>query len=254
MRALIVLFGVFWSALTFAHELQLITQHIKLNRQNDSAWQTDVLAKAVLNPKWEAGLQGTYLERFDLHERRAGVFAIFTPLSNLTLEARYLKGDSGVEILAQDHYTLSLYHALSEGISPYLLYQNSLYSITHLQSIKLGIEIEKIQSLIIIPQIMIGQAQFKDPAEVKEVNSLGLKLIYYKEQLYNFSVYAFKGLEASQAIIGESSTTVSTKSAGAGAGYYFTPDLKAEFIFDYTDLGKLKNQFLTSTLNLVWAF
>jgi hypothetical protein len=254
MRRLIVLLIVFRSAISFAHEVQVITQHIKLNRQNDSAWQSDVLAKAVLSPKWEAGLQGTYLERFDLYERRAGAFVVFTPIENLTFEARYLKGDSRVQILPQDQYSLSIYHALAEGISPFILYQNSLYTITHLQSLRLGVEIEKIPSLIIIPQVMLGQAQFKDPAEVREVNSFGLKLIYYKEQHYSVSLYGFRGIEASQSIIGNSSSTVATKTVGFGGGYYFFPNIKTEFIFDYTDLGTLDNQFLTSTLNLVWTF
>lgn len=254
MRRLIVLFIVFLSTSSFAHEVQLVTQHLKLNRQNESAWQSDLLAKAVITAKWEAGLQGTYLERFDLYESRAGGFVIFNPTPSLTLEARYLKGDSQVEILAQDQYTLSLYHALTEGISPYMLYQNSLYSITHLQTFRLGLEIEKIRSLIIIPQFMIGQAQFNDPTEVKEVNNYGLKLIYYREQFYSLQAYYFQGTEAAQAIVGRSSEIIQTKSVGAGVGYYFFPRIKTEFIFDYTDLGELDNQFLTSTLNLAWSF
>ncbi len=254
MRRLIPLFIAFLSTSAFAHEVQLVTQHIKLNRQNESAWQTDVLAKAILSPKWETGLQGTYLDRFNLYERRVGAFVVFNPRPNITFEARYLKGDSDAEILARDHYSLSLNHALAAGISPFLLYQNSLYSITHLQTIRFGIEIEKFANIIIIPQVMTGQAQFKDPTEVNEVNSYGLKLIYYKEQQYSFSLFSYRGREASQAIIGRASDTIDTKNIGAGAGYYFHPSLKSEFLFDYTDLGELDNQFLTSTLNLVWSF
>lgn len=254
MRRLIGLFIVFLSTSAIAHEVQLITQHIKLNRQNDSAWQSDFLAKAVLSPKWEAGLQGTYLERFDLYENRAGGFVVFNPLPSLTIEARYLKGKSDVEILAEDQYTLSIYHALTDGISPYILYNNSLYSITHIQSLRLGIEIEKIRSFIIIPQVMLGQAQFKDPTEVKEINSFGLKVIYYQEQQYSLSAFAYKGIEAAQALIGRSSQTIQTQTVGVGGGYYLFPNIKTEFIFDYTDLGELDNQFLTSTLNLVWTF
>ena len=194
------------------------------------------------------------MERFDLYENRAGGFLIYNPSTDLTIEARYLKGESDVEILAQDQYSISLYHALTSGISPYLLYLNSLYSITHLQTLRLGIEIEKISSIIIIPQFMIGQAQFKDPAQVKEVNSIGLKIIYYKEQQYSLSLFSYKGIEAAQAIIGRSSETIETQSVGFGGGYYFFPRIKTEFIFDYTDLGELNNQFLTSTLNLVWTF
>ena len=254
MRRLIALIILFSSATASAHEVQFVTQHIKLNRQNKSAWQTDFLAKAILSPRWEAGLQATYLERFDLYENRAGAFVVFSPLPNLIIEARYLKGDSEAEILAQDQYSLSLYQSLTDGISPYLLYQNSLYSITHLQTIRLGLEIEKIRSLIIIPQVMLGQAQFKDPTEVREVNSFGLKVIYYQEQLYSFSLYGYKGIEASQALVGRSSQTIETKTVGVGGGYYFFNSIKTELLFDYTDLGKLNNQFLTSTLNLVWIF
>lgn len=254
MRRLIIIAVAFLSTLSFAHEVQVITQHIKLNRTSDTAWQSDFLAKAALSPKWEAGLQGTYLERFDFYENRAGGFVVYHPNPSISLELRYLKGESEVQILPKDQYSVVLYHALTTGIAPYLIYQNSLYSITHLQTLGLGIEIEKIANFIIIPQIMIGQAQFKDPTEVKEVNNLGLKVIYYKERLYSLFLFANKGIQASQALIGLASETIETKSAGFGAGYYFIPNLKAEYIFDYTDLGELDNQFLTSTLNLVWTF
>lgn len=255
MRRLIAAIAiVFLSTSALAHEVQLITQYLKLNRQNDDALQTDLLAKATLSAKYEFGLQGTYLERFDLYEKRAGGFLIMRPSPGLTLEARYLRGDGDVQILPKDHYSLSMYHSLTEGISPFIAYQNALYSITHLQSLRVGVEIEKIENIIFIPQLMIGQAQFNDPSEVQEVNSIGLKVIYYREAEYSFLAYAYKGLEASQAIIGRSSTTVETRTMGAGASYYFIPDLKTELIFEYMDLGKLDNQFVTSTLNLAWAF
>lgn len=254
MRRLIALSIAFLSTSVLAHEVQVLGQHIKLNRQKESAWQSDVLAKAVVSSKWEVGLQATYLDRFNLNERRAGVFAFLKPNTNLTFEMRYLKGDSDSEILARNQYSFILYHALTQGISPHLFYQNSLYSITHLQTLRFGIEIEKIANLIIIPQVMLGQAQFKDPTEVREVNSYGLKIIYYKEQQHAFSVFSYKGTEASQAIIGRSSQTIATQTIGGSVSYYFIPDVKTEFIFDYTDLGKLDNQFLTSTLNLTWVF
>lgn len=253
-RLTAVLFVVFLSTSAFAHEVQLVTQHLKLNRQNDSAWQSDLLARATLSSKLEVGLQGTYLERFNLFEKRAGAFASIKPLPNLTLEAQYLKGDGDVQILAKDQYTVSLYHSLADGISPFLTYRNALYSITHLQYTRLGVEIEKLQNIIIIPQVMLGQAQFNDPGEVKEVNNFGLKVIYYREQHFSVSAFAYQGLEASQAIVGRSSNTIKTKTVGAGASYFFVPDLRSEIVFEYMDLGKLNNQFLTTTLNLAWMF
>ena len=247
-------FIAFLSTAVFAHEVQLATQHIKINKQNETAWQSDFLAKAAISPRWMAGLQGTYLERFDLYERRAGGFVVFNPIQTLTIEARYLRADSGAQILAEDQYSLSLYHALTKGIAPYISYQNSLYSSTHLQTLTFGVEFETIPSFILIPQIMIGQAQLLDPAEVKEVNSFGMKIIYYREQIYSLSIYAYKGVEAAQSLIGIPGQNIDTKSIGIGAGYYFFPKIKTEIIFDYTDLGELDNQFLSSTLNLAWAF
>jgi hypothetical protein len=255
MRRLIAAIGiVFLSTSAFAHDVQLITQHLKINRQNDTGFQSDLLAKATLSPKYDIGLQATYLERFDLYEKRAGAFFIMRPSPSLTFEFRYMKGDGDVEILPRDQYSVGLYHALSEGLSPFVTYQNVLYSITHVQSLKFGLEIEKFENIIIIPQLMLGQAQFNDPAELEEVNSIGLKVIYYREDIYSLLAYAFKGLEASQAIIGRSSNTVETKTVGVGGAYYFVPGVKTELIFEYMDLGELDNQFVTTTLNLAWAF
>lgn len=254
IRLIIAFLAVFLSTFAFAHEVQMVTQHLKLNRQNASAWQSDLLARATFTPKFEAGLQGTYLERFDLYEKRAGGFFVFKPTPTLTLEAKYLKGDGVVEILPKDQYLITLYHSLAQGYSPFVTYQNSLYSITHLQSMKLGMEIEKFEHFIVIPQVMLGQAQFRDPGDVKEINSLGVRVIYYEEQKYSVTGFAYQGLEASQGIVGRSTSTIATKSIGGGGAYYFIPNVKTELLFEYLDLGKLNNQFLTTTLNLAWVF
>lgn len=254
MRTLILLIALLLSGTALPHEIQFVGQHIKLNRQNDSAWQSDVIAKATVNPRWDLGLQATYLERFDLYENRLGALAFYRPSSTLKIEARYFKGDGQVEILPQDQYFLNLYHSLAEGISPFLIYQNALYSATHLQTIRLGVEVEKIKKIILIPMVMIGQSQLKDPGEVHEVNSFGLKAFYFEELNYFFSIFGFKGIDISQAIVGRSGETITTTTGGFSAGRWFFKDLKAEFIFDYTDYDELNNQFLTSTLNLVWGF
>ncbi len=254
MRRLISLFILFLSTSLFAHEVRLTNQHLKLNRQQQSAWQSDVRAKATFSEKLEAGLSATYLERFDLFEKRAGVFALYSPSELLTIEAQYIKGIDEVEILPQHHYQLTAYHALKMGMSPFVTYANRLFSVTHVQSLNTGVEIEKIQNIIIIPQIMIGQARFNNAAEIEQIYNFGLKAIYYQENKYSFSLYGFKGTEASQGVFGKSNTLINTLTGGAGVGYYFTADIKTEFLFDYTDYDEINNQFLTSTLNLVWTF
>jgi hypothetical protein len=67
-------------------------------------------------------------------------------------------------------------------------------------------------------------------------------------------LFAFRGVEASQGIVGKSNFLIDTKSGGLGASYYFIPQLKTELTVDHTDYQQLKNQFLTTTLNLVWDF
>lgn len=254
MRTLILLFGLFLSANAFPHEIQFVGQHIKLNRQNDSAWQSDILARATLSPQWDVGMQATYLERFDLYENRVGMMAFYRHSPTVKIEARYFKGEENVEILPRDHYLLTLYHSLTRGVSPYFIYQNALYSSTHLQTLRLGVEIEKIKNIILIPMLMIGQTQLKDPGEVREVNSFGMKAFYFEELNYFFSVFGHKGIDISQAVVGQSGETITTTTGGFSAGMWFFKNLKAEFIFDYTDYDELNNQFITSTLNLVWGF
>lgn len=254
MRRLISLAILFLSTSLFAHEVRLTNQHLKLNRQHQSAWQSDIRAKATLSEKVEAGLTATYLERFDLFEKRAGVFALYSPSELLTIEAQYIQGMEDVEILPQHHYQLTAYHALKTGMSPFVTYANRLFSVTHVQSLNAGIEIEKIQNIIIVPQIMVGQARFDNAAEIERIYHFGLKAIYYQENKYTFSLYGFKGTEASQGVFGQSNILINTLTGGAGVGYHFTSDVKTEFIFDYTDYDEINNQFLTSTLNLVWKF
>jgi len=257
MRRLIFIIALFLSGSATAHEILVTNQLLKINRQNETGYQTNVVGKATLSPNWEVGLLGNYIERFGLYETRLGGLASYRPNQTVLIEARYLKSETDVKLLPLDQYSVSFYQAFSDGLSPFLTYQNSIYSITNLQTIRLGVEIEKIKNLIIIPNLLIGQAKFNDPSEFKEVNSLGLKVMYSVEQQYAFQVFGSKGIEASQGVVGQFSTIIETKTIGIGASYFVRPDLKVEGIFDYTDFTDkkfLKNQFLTSTLNLVWNF
>lgn len=252
MKYLLLLL-VILSTSASAHEIQFIGQHLKLNRQNETGWQSDVLARATVNRKFDVGLQGTYLERFNLNEKRAGAFVAYRPKDNIILEGKILLGD-GNEILPNQDYFLNGFWGLSDGISPFLFYRNSNYSETHVQSARVGLEIEKISNIIIIPTFLAGKATFNTPATTKNIHNYGLKLVYYREQQYSFSVFGFKGKEASQGIVGESNFLVDTTTGGASASYYFIPSLRTELVFDYTDYKELNNQFLTTTLNLAWRF
>ena len=254
MKGLIFIVILFLSATAWTSEIQLSNQYLKINRQNETGWQTNLYAKTGLSQKWDVALLANYLERFHFFEKRLGAAAVYKPNDAWVIEARYLHAQEGAELLPTNQYILSLYHSLTDGLSPFLTYQNSHYSLTHIQTMRLGIEIEKLKNILLIPQVLIGQAYFHNPKGTREVNSLGLKAMYSIEKQYFFSVFAFKGVEASQGIVGSSSELIETKTAGGGIGHYFYEALKAEALFDYTDLGKLNNQFITTTLNLSWIF
>lgn len=245
---------LFLSGLIYAHEVQYIGQHVKLNRQGKSGWQQDVLARAVLSPKHEVGLQGTYLERFDLYERRAGALYTFRPNDQWTLEAKWMHATDDADLLPLDYYQLSAYYGWIPGYAPYLFYRKSIYSITHVDLVTLGLEIEKIKRVVLIPQFSQGTARFNDPNETKGVHNYGLRVVYYVEDKYSLHTYYYQGREASQGIVGASSILVNTRSTGFGGAYSFTPTLRAIASFDYTDFTKIQNQFLTTTLNLIWTF
>lgn len=244
---------LFLSATVFAHDVQLITQHVDLRKQAKVGWQSDLLAKATLSRKWEAGLQGTYLERFGLYEKRAGGLVIYRPWEGLSLELKYLQGQN-VEILPERQWVLTTYYALTEGVSSFFTAKYNEYTVTKANMLTLGFEIEKWKNIILIPQVMYGKAAFSSPAETKDLYSVGLKAIYYEESKYSFSVFGYKGQEASQGIVGVSTIVTDTLTGGASAAYYVTPGLRAELVADHTDYHQLRNQFLTTTLNLHWTF
>jgi hypothetical protein len=243
---------VFLSTSVLAHEIQLITQYIQIQRQNETGWQQDILGKYTLSRKFDLGIQGTYLERFDLYENRVGGFLNYHPFDSLTLNLGVLYGDDN-EILPEFQYALSAYYAATEGVSGFLSYRDNRYSVTRLHTVNMGVELEK-SGFILIPQLMLGRATLESPTETKNVQNYGIKAIYYKENIYSVFLFAHRGIEASQGIIGASNLLVDTRTGGFGGSYNFIPELKTEIIVDYTDYEQLKNQFLTTTLNLVWAF
>jgi len=250
---LTLLIVAFLSTSAFAHQLQSVTQHINLQRQNQTGWQQDILGKMTLSRKWEVGVQGTYLERFGFYENRGGLFALYHPSDSLTLEGKILAGGDN-QILPQLQSSLSAYLAVADGITPFGTYKDTSYSITRLHMVSLGVEIEKMTNFLIIPQVMFGKASFKAPASTRDIHSYGVKLAYYREKFYSLFIFGYKGVEASQGIVGKSNFLIDTMSGGLGASYHFRPQFKTEVIVDHTDYQQLKNQFLTTTLNLVWDF
>lgn len=246
------------TTLLHAHDIALVTQHVAVKRQSESAWQQDILGRAVLNRVLDVGLQATYLERFEQYENRYGGFLIYHPTTNLTLEGRYLHGDQDNEILPRDEFDMSAYYSVAKGLTPFLVFRDARYSVTDLSTLDLGLEIEKIPHLIIIPKVMFGSATFKAPAQTKNVHNLALRVMYYKEKSYSLFVYGSAGKEAAQGIVGDagprSSVLVDTLTGGIGAGRFLLPNLRAELLVDHTDYDELNNQFLTTTLHLRWIF
>ncbi len=252
MKYLLLLLVILSTSL-HAHEIQFIGQHLDIRRQKETAWQSDILARATLSRKFEVGLQGTYLDRFDFHEKRAGALFSYQLKDNIMLEGKILLGDKN-EILPNQDYYLNGFFGLADGISPFFFYRNTNFSETHVQSVRIGVEIEKISGLIIIPTFLGGKATFNSPAGTENIHSYGLRLVHYREGIYSFGIFGYKGKEASQGIIGTSNFLVDTTTGGVSASYYFIPSLRSEISFDYTDYHELKNQFLTTTLNLAWRF
>jgi len=251
---LTLFFFLLLPGLARAHEVSLITQHISLKKQHQSGWQQDVIARAAVSRNFDVGLQGTYLERFDLFENRMGGYLMYHPTNRLTLDARYLRGKSTNEILPLDQFDFSAYYALFKGYTPFLFFRDSRYSITDLQTLTIGVEIEKIPHFIIIPQFMFGSAAFESPADSKNVHGISLKVMYYVEKQFSLFAYGSSGKEASQGIVGQGSLLVDTLTGGLGGGYFLSPDLRAELFVDHTDYQELQTQFLTTTLQLRWMF
>jgi hypothetical protein len=148
---------------------------------------------------------------------------------------------------------LSAYYSLAPGFTPYIFYRDNRYSVTRVHEARLGMEIEKFPHIIIIPQLMLGKATFKSPAGTETLHNYGLRAMYYEERKFTVFLFGYRGKEASQGIVGASNILVDTKSGGLGGSWYFKDNFRTELVFDHTDYRQLKNQFLTTTLNLYWT-
>lgn len=252
MKGFVILLALL-SADAFSHEIQSVTQVVSLRRQKETGKQQDISGTFELSRKFDVGVQGTYLERFNIYDKRAGGFVTYRPSEKLSLQARYLIGN-GNEILPEKQATLSGYYSLGRGLAPYFYYRDSQYSITRVHTANVGIEIEKIPHVILVPSFMSGKATFQSPAKTENLYNFGLRAIYYREGIYSFSVFGYKGTEASQGIIGKSTVLVDTTTGGASFTWNVLTSLKAEIIIDHTDYDQLNTEFVTSMLNLTWMF
>jgi hypothetical protein len=243
----------FLSLSVFAHEIQSLSQYIHIRKQNDIGRQQELIAKMNINRKFDFGLQATYLERFSFFEKRGGVSVSYRPNHKWNVDIRYLHG-VGNKILPQHQSILSTYYSLSKGLTPFFIFRDSKYSTTDLNTLNAGIEIELIPHMIFIPMLMGGKATFTSLSKTQDVHNYGMRAIYSLEQKFAFSLFGFKGKEASQGVIGQSTFLIETLSGGASMAYFFIPKMRTELIFDHTDYKEIKTQFYTTTLNLTWIF
>ncbi len=252
---LLLFIGLMLSDTLFAStEFLLSSQHITITRQNETGRQHEVFAKHDLDRKISAGLSGTYLERFAFFEKRAGAFLGYKPTDRLSLQVHYHLGEGDNEILPREQKAITAYYAIASGFTPYFVYRDHRYSETRVHMANLGMEIEKIPYLILIPQVMVGNATFESPASTETIHNFGLRAMYYVEKKFTAFVFGFRGKEATQGIVGVGSNElVDTRTGGLGGSWFFKENLRAELVFDHTDYEQLKNQFLTTTLNIYWT-
>lgn len=241
------------SSVCFSSEIQYTTQHVQLKKQDLTGWQHDLMFKSSLTNKLAAGLVGTYIERFSLYEKSLGAFFAYHLNDKLSVEAKYVQGIGNL-LLPERDSTLTAYYSLLPGYAPFLILRDSRYSDTKVDSATLGAEIEKFAHIIFIPQVMMGNAKFKSNKTSEKVYSYGVKVIYYTEEKFSAFIYGYKGLEASQGIIGSSNVLIRSSTVGIGGSYYFTPKFKTELSIDHTDYKVLNNQFVTATLNFSYKF
>ena len=242
-----------FTSIACAHDIQFITQYLDIKKQKTSGWQQDVLARVNLSRKLDLGMQATYMERFDVYDKRVGAFVGYSPTDRLFLEAKYLQG-MGNELLPEKQSQLTAYYVFGSGYSGFSTLKNSRYAFTTLDTVNLGIEIEKIPSFIIIPQFMLGKATFKSPAETNDIYNYGLRLVFYRDKTFSVYGFGYRGKEATQGIVQISNIMVDTTTGGFGGGYYFSKNFRAELIVDHTDYEEIKNQFITTTLLLNYYF
>jgi hypothetical protein len=235
------------------NELRSNSHYTSIRRpgQDQVSKQQDLLGKMTINRKFSLGLGGTYLERFNLREKKGGAFIGVKPIEKLSIELGFQKGN-GNEILPETETTIQSYLSWQEGLTPFFLYRDSRYSVTHLHALNVGMEVEKIPQWIIIPAILVGKATFTEPASTRDIFSYGFRVIYYSELKYSLSFFANKGKEASQGILGRSTRLIDTLTGGTSLSYYVMPELKADLTLDHTDYDQLRTQFQTTMLTLTW--
>lgn len=252
---LLLLVGLMLSGtLSASTDFLFSTQHITITRNNAIGRMHEVFVKHDLNRKYSVGINGSYLERFSFFEKRAGAFVGLRATDKLTLQGHYHLGEGDNEILPREQRALSAYYALGSGFTPYAVYRDHRYSQTRVHMLNLGTEIEKIPNVILIPQVMIGNATFDGPASTETIHNYGLRAMYYVEKKFTAFVFGFRGKEATQGIVGVGTNElVDTRTGGLGGSWFFKDNLRAELVFDHTDYEQLKNQFLTTTFNLYWT-
>jgi hypothetical protein len=244
----------FLNLFTWANEVNLSSQQVYLKKQKQNGHEQDIRANVKVKPDVHFGLEARYLERFSFFEKSFGLNFKFSPFSGLTLIARRNQGLK-TTIIPRESTSLEGYYSLSAGFSPYLIAKKNIYSLTTTDMMIMGIEIEKYPRLIVIPTILLGQAQSNSPSSTKAISGYGIKIIYYEENQFSTSVFFSRGKEPSQGILGDSFNLISTETLGLSLAKDLISDyFRMELVLNQTHYQEIKNQFIAGTINLTWMF
>ncbi|MFY7994236.1 MAG: hypothetical protein ACOVP4_13145 [Bacteriovoracaceae bacterium] len=236
----------------WAHEVTLSGSYLEMQRRNETGRQAGVEGFIDLNSTQRIHLGGQYLERFDLYER------IILVGFEQKFETFYLKADMELghngRILPHYRYSLGSGQSIFQGISFYEEFKTAKYTKTELNEFLFNVEIEKINSLVIIPMTRFGNANFIGPAGTQKLFSYGLKMMYYKEDLGQIWISGTKGQEPAQAVFGSFNEVIRSKSIATGVKYLWNSSISTSLSIDYTDYDLINNNFLTTNFNTTWSW
>lgn len=252
MKFLIIALTFLASLSAMAHEVTANASYLQMQRYNKSGRQAGLDGYIDLNSNQRIHLGGQYLERFDLFERIALVgFVQKFENSYMKVDAEF--GHNG-RILPHHRFSIGGGQAILPGISLYEEFRTAQYTKTQLNEVILNVEIEKIPSIVIIPMIRLGNANFRDPNGTQKLFTYGLKGLYYKEDVGQVWVSLTKGQEPAQAVIGSFNEVLRSKTVAVGGKYSWNSSLSSGLAVDYTDYDLINNQFMTTTLTTTWSW
>lgn len=203
---------------------------ININNDRDGMAQ-EIQIKNAINQYWDGGLVYEKLKKFGLKDENFGFENSYKRTGKYAINGYFGFSENG-SLLAYFSSYLEFYLSLQQGLTLFSQVQYKNFSMLRVMVFSTGMDIEKLQNLILITRVYFSKSNYKSDFKNQMAGAFLIKPIYSLNENISAKVVYSSGKEL--ALINNPLESTTLKFENYGFGFKFNTLRNVNLNFDYS--------------------